>query len=163
MGITPRFNPADVAKKFDALLAFIEDETVRALQYVGEQAVTYARSIPDPEHGGQGFTDRTANLRSSIGYAVYYNGKQLSASYGTGLGDFEDTPEGTQQGQALADKAAENTRGFALVVTAGMYYAVYVESKGRDVLTSAEQKAAEWLQTQLDDIKEAVIEDWKQL
>lgn len=156
MGITPRFNPADVAHKFDALLDFIQDETVRALQYVGEQAVTYARSIPDPEHGGKGFKDRTANLRSSIGYAVYYNGEQITGSY-------KGTPEGTSQGQNLANKAAEGTRGFALVVTAGMYYAVYVESKGRDVLTSAEQMASEWLKAELDDIKQAVIEYWKKL
>lgn len=156
MAITPRFSPADVAKKFDALLDFIQDETVKVLQYVGEQAVTYARSIPDPEHGGNGFKDHTANLRSSIGYAVYYNGEQITGSY-------EGTPEGTQQGQNLANKAAKGTRGFALVVTAGMYYAVYVESKGRDVLSSAEQKAAQWLQTQLDDIKQAVLEYWKQI
>lgn len=155
MGIKPRFNPADVAKKFDALLDFIQDETVRALQYVGEQAVTYARSIPDPDHGGNGFKDHTANLRSSIGYAVYYNGEQITGSY-------EGTPEGTQQGQNLANKAAEGTRGFALVVTAGMYYAVYVESKGRDVLSSAEQKAAQWLQAHLDDIKQAAIKFWKE-
>lgn len=155
MAITPRFNPADVAKKFDALLDFIQDETVRALQYVGEQAVTYARSIPDPDHGGNGFKDHTANLRSSIGYAVYYNGEQITGSY-------EGTPEGTQQGQNLANKAAKGTRGFALVVTAGMYYAVYVESKGRDVLSSAEQKAAQWLQTHLDDIKQAAIKYWKE-
>lgn len=156
MGIKPRFNPADVARKFDALLDFIQDETVRALQYVGEQAVTYARSIPDPDHGGKGFKDRTANLRSSIGYAVYYDGRQITGSY-------KGTPEGTSQGQKLADQAAKRTRGFALVVTAGMYYAVYVESKGRDVLTSAEQKAAEWLQTELDDIKKAVLEYWKKI
>lgn len=163
MGITPRFNPADVAKKFDGLLNIIQNETVRALQYVGEEAVKYARTaIPDPDHGGKGFKDDTGNLRSSIGYAIYHNGKQIDASYGKGLGDIEETPKGTQQGQTLADKAAEGTRGFALVVTAGMYYAVYVESKGRDVLTSAEQMAAQWLQTELDDIKQAVIEYWKE-
>ena len=155
MAITPRFNPADVAKKFDALLDFIQDETVRALQYVGERAVTYARSIPDPDHGGKGFKDHTAHLRSSIGYAVYYNGKQITGSY-------EGAPEGTSQGQKLADQAAKGTRGYALVVTAGMYYAVYVESKGRDVLSSAEQKAAQWLQTHLDDIKQAAIKFWKE-
>lgn len=156
MAITPRFSPADVAKKFDGLLDFIQDATVSALQYVGEQAVAYAKEIPDPDHGGNGFKDHTANLRSSIGYAVYYNGEQITGSY-------VGSPEGTKQGQNLANKAARNTKGFALVVTAGMYYAVYVESKGRDVLSSAEQKAAQWLQTQLDDIKQAVLEYWKQI
>lgn len=156
MGITPRFSPGDVAKKFDALLDFIESETIMALRYVGEQAVTYARSIPPPDEGGQGFKDQTANLRSSIGFAVYYNGKQMA-------GNYEGTAEGTAQGQALADEVGAGTSGYALVVTAGMYYAVYVESKGRDVLTSAEKKAGDWLKEQLDDIKNAVLDYWKKL
>ena len=121
------------------------------MKFVGEKAVTYARSIPPPDQGGLGFKDRTANLRSSIGYAVYLDGKQLTSSY-------SGTPEGTKQGEALADKAGAKTTGYALVVTAGMYYAVYVESKGRDVLTSAEQHAADWLQAELDDIKKAVLD-----
>lgn len=156
MGITPNFSPGDVAKKFDALLDFIESETIMALRYVGEQAVTYARSIPPPDEGGQGFKDQTANLRSSIGFAVYYNGKQMA-------GNYEGTAEGTAQGQALADEVGAGTSGYALVVTAGMYYAVYVESKGRDVLTSAEKKAGDWLKEQLDDIKNAVLDYWKKL
>lgn len=156
MGITPRFDPAVIARKLDAILDVINKETVRVLTDVGERAVKYAREIPDPAHGGKGFKDRTANLRSSIGYAVYYDGKQIAGAFGT-------KAEGAGEGQKLADKAAEGTRGYALVVTAGMYYAVYVESKGRDVLTTAEQKAAQWLQTELDDIKEAVIEQWKQI
>lgn len=156
MGITPSFSPGDVAKKFDALLDFIESETIMALRYVGEQAVTYARSIPPPDEGGQGFKDQTANLRSSIGFAVYYNGKQMA-------GNYEGTAEGTAQGQALADEVGAGTSGYALVVTAGMYYAVYVESKGRDVLTSAEKKAGDWLKEQLDDIKNAVLDYWKKL
>ena len=44
-----------------------------------------------------------------------------------------------------------------------MYYAVYVESKGRDVLTSAEQKAADWLNEHLELIKKKVIEMWKEI
>ena len=156
MGIKANFTAEDIAKQFNKLLDFIDDESVRALQYVGEKAVAYARSIPDPDHGGKGFKDRTANLRSSIGYAIYYDGTQLAASY-------EGTPEGTSQGKKLADQAAKGKEGYSLVVTAGMYYAVYVESKGRDVLTSAEQKAGEWLKAELDDIKQAVIEYCKQL
>lgn len=156
MAITPTFNMADVAAQFDRLLDFIDDETVRALKYVGDKAVAYARNIPPPDKGGRGFKDRTANLRSSIGYAIYYNGRQITSSY-TG------TAEGTANGEALADQAGAGTSGYSLVVTAGMYYAVYVESKGRDVLTSAEAKAGEWLRTELDDIKKAVIEYWKSL
>ncbi len=146
----------DVAKKFDKLLDFIEDETIEALRYVGERAVTHARSIPDPDHGGKGFKDHTANLRSSIGYAIYKDGTLVTSGY-------DGQPEGTNQGQALADSVGSNTKGYALVVTAGMYYAVYVESRGRDVLTTAEQKAGEWLQTELDDIKKAVLDYWKQI
>lgn len=146
----------DVARQFDKLLDFIDDETVRALKNVGENAVKHARSIPDPEHGGKGFKDHTANLRSSIGYAIYYDGQLLTDSY-------DGQPEGTKQGLNLANQAGAKTKGYALVVTAGMYYAVYVESHGRDVLTTAEQKAGEWLQAELDDIKQAVIEYWKSI
>jgi hypothetical protein len=153
MGIKPNFTAADIQKKFDALLGFIEDETVRTLQAIGEKAVAYARSIPPPDMGGRGFKDRTANLRSSIGYAVYQDGRQLTSSY-------EGTAEGTSEGERLADSVGGSTEGTALVVTAGMYYAVYVESKGRDVLTSAEQRAGEWLQVELEDIQKAVIEYW---
>ena len=152
MGITPRFDPAVIARKFDAVLDFINEETVKALTTVGEMAVKYAREIPDPAHGGRGFKDHTANLRSSIGFAVYYNGTQITGAFGS-------QAAGAGEGQKLADKAAEGTRGYALVVTAGMYYAVYVESKGRDVLTSAEQRAAEWLSTELADIRKAIIEE----
>lgn len=156
MGITPRFNPGDVASAFDVLLDYIDTATVAALHHVGEQAVKYAREIPDPDNGGNGFKDHTGNLRSSIGYAIYYNGRQIESAYG-------DKPEGASQGQKLADQAAKGTRGYALVVTAGMYYAVYVESKGRDVLTSAEQKAADWLNEHLELIKKKVIEMWKEI
>lgn len=156
MGITPRFNPGDVASAFDVLLDYIDTATVAALHAVGEAAVKYAREIPDPDNGGNGFKDHTGNLRSSIGYAIYYNGRQIESAYG-------DKPEGASQGQKLADQAAKGTRGYALVVTAGMYYAVYVESKGRDVLTSAEQKAADWLNEHLELIKKKVIEMWKEI
>jgi hypothetical protein len=156
MGIKPKFNADDVAKQLDKLLKLIDSETITALQAVGEKAVSYARHIPPPDQGGLGFVDRTANLRSSIGYAVYRDGHQV-------VNSSKGTAEGTNQGQALADQVGKQTDGFALVVTAGMYYAVYVESKGRDVLTSAEQRAADWLQVELDDLKKAVIDYWKKL
>jgi hypothetical protein len=48
---------------------------------------------------------------------------------------------GVKAGQSLARKVGSETTGVCLVVTAGMNYAVHVESKGRDVITSAEQLA----------------------
>ena len=157
MGIKPKFKIEDVAKAFDKLLYFIDTETVRILHYIGEKAVEHARSIKPPDEGGQGFKDQSGNLRSSIGFAVYYNGHQIEASY-TG-----DKPTGVRTGQALADKVGSQTSGYAIVVTAGMYYAVYVESKGRDVLTSAESRAQEWLKEELDDMTKAIIDYWKKL
>ncbi len=157
MAITPKFNIADISAKFDALLDFINDETVKVLQRAGEQAVTHARTIPPPDQGGRGFKDRTANLRSSIGYGVYYDGQMIVGQWPG------KAPEGKAQGRALADSAAKGKKGFALIVTAGMYYAVYVESKGRDVLTSAEQKAAQWVKDEMADIRKAILEYWKKL
>lgn len=157
MGIKPKFKIEDVAKAFDKLLNFIDTETVRILHYVGQKAVTHARSIKPPDEGGRGFKDQTGNLRSSIGFAVYYNGRQIESSYPG------NKPQGVNTGQALADKVGRETSGYALVVTAGMFYAVYVESKGRDVLTSAESRAADWLKDQLDDMTKAITDYWKKL
>ena len=50
--------------------------------------------------------------------------------------------KGILQGQALAEELAKRfTKGYALIVVAGMHYAHYVESLNKDVLDSAERYA----------------------
>ena len=61
--------------------------------------------------------------------------------------------EGVHTGQRLALGIAKNyPEGYTLIVVAGMDYAVYVESKGRDVLTSAESEAGKLIGRELADL-----------
>lgn len=145
MPIKPKFKRKDVRKYIDAFVAKIKEREIARLQMLGEMCVKHAREVP-PEIG---FHDQTGNLRSSIGYAVFVDGIAVHSAY-------EQTLEGTFgmiAGQELANKVGSTTRGVCLVVTAGMNYAVHVESKGRDVITSAEQLAQRELPRMLESLK----------
>lgn len=131
MGITPNFTPADIKAELERRANLIEDKIIERLIYLGEQCVTVARNIP-PEIG---FIDRTGNLRSSIGYVVYAHGKEVAASFPG------SESEGVNAGKKTAKDVGSGIQGYVLVVVAGMEYATYVESTGRDVLTSAESFA----------------------
>lgn len=123
-GLTPEFTQADIDRK----IAEFQREKVRKifeiLSYVGINCVKYAK-----QNGN--YTDRTGNLRSSIGYAVITDGtiKQQQV---------EGTAEGqAQAGVLMTELAAKFPQGMVLVVVAGMEYAAAVESKGYDVITGS--------------------------
>ena len=141
---------------------------VEKLCYVGEEVVKYARTLPSPnvkdfEPGKPipphkpNYMDWTANLRSSIGYVVLWDGRVIVQS------DFSPIRskrtgnsgiEGTKAGKAfLQQLIAENGTGLVLIVVAGMPYAAYVEAKGYDVLDSAEIKANEIVKRMLSKLK----------
>lgn len=142
MGIEAGFSKADVRGVFDRLLAGVERQQIRRLQLLGEKCVNHARSIPKDV----GFEDQTGNLRSSIGYAVFVDGLAVHTLYeAVGGGTV-----GAKEGEELAKKVGEKTDGVCLVVTAGMNYAQYVEAKGRDVISSAEQLAKRELPRMLE-------------
>lgn len=151
MGIKAGFTKSNIQKRFDAFLSVVQEEQIKALQYLGEMCVAHARSIPKE----QDFEDQTGNLRSSIGYAVFVDGVAVHASYN----EVSNGAIGVKTGETLAKKIGENTEGVSLVVTAGMKYALYVESRGRDVITSAEQLAQQELPKMLkqliSDVREA--------
>lgn len=143
MGITPNFTQADVKARFDRLINAIEIRQIKRMQYLGEQCVVMARNNGD-------YTDQTSNLRSSVGYMVFKNGIAVHEGYeltGEGL-------EGLMAGKQLAKKVGAKYRnGICLVVTAGMYYALMVESRGRDVLTSTELFAKQEMPKMLAELK----------
>ncbi|WP_346236922.1 hypothetical protein ABDK00_013225 [Niabella insulamsoli] len=90
--------------------------------------------------GGNSFTDITANLRNSIGYGIYRDRQFIAGNFGTGKG-----------GKAAKDKAQEVAMldGLCIVFVAGMDYAIYVESKGYDVITGAAKDAMKALKIEL--------------
>lgn len=108
------------------------------LQVIGEKVVNRARTT---EEKGKDFTDRTGNLRSSIGYVISMDGQIVSAS---SFNTVMNGGEGSQEGKAFAASIAEKIpQGFALVIVAGRKYAVYVSNRGYDVLDSGEMLARE--------------------
>ena len=144
MGITANFK-GSLDETFKAFLSEVERQIIESLCRVGEEAVKLAKLIP-PERG---FHDQTGNLRSSIGYVVVKDGKPVNVSFGAVKGGHA----GVNEGQRLAlQVGSRQTDGYALVVVAGMNYAVHVESKGRDVLTSAEKFAEKEVAKHLADL-----------
>lgn len=136
---------SDIEKDIDDYFDRIEDVIADGLAYIGEMCVNHARINGN-------YTDQTGNLRSSIGFAVYRDGKKITG------GDFKlhrNGHEGIEQGKrALEEAAREYNKGYVLIVTAGMKYAAYVEARhSLDVITSAEfvaEREAEWLLRELE-------------
>ena len=127
--ITPQFTPADIKRMLQEKIAKYEEKIVRILRFVGEKCINEAR-----EYGS--YQDRTGNLRSSIGYVVLKDGKSIEK------GGFQLTKSGgngQKEGEAFINKViSQYSKGFVLVVVAGMKYASYVEARNYNVLTSAE-------------------------
>lgn len=150
----------DVKARFDKFLAVIRKRQIQRLQYLGEECVTHARTIP----AAQGFTDRTGNLRSSIGYVIFENGVAIHDNFESCTGpdpSGNNSAGAIQKSKKLAESVARrHPTGICLVVTAGMEYAIFVESKGRDVLASAEtlatQKIPKMVQELVDNINKAI-------
>ena len=112
--------------------------------YVGEQCIVEARDNGD-------YTDQTGNLRSSIGYAVLWNGKIIQKECADKV---KNGDEGSSKGEKfLSDRIKKaQKKGVVLIVTAGMNYAEYVEAKGYNVLSSAELKAGPLIKSILTQI-----------
>ena len=109
-------------------------ELGRMLQRCAEDLCTHARL-------NGAYTDRTHNLRSSIGARVYYRGEVIFE------GGFEQVGNGDHgilaAGDALSafeSKADISADGFTVVLVAGENYARYVESYGFNVLHLTESE-----------------------
>lgn len=137
MGIKAAFSEGEFRSRARAFIQTDEKLQIELLQELGELCVKHARELPEAES----YTDRTGNLRSSIGYVVFKDGVAIRSFY-------ENTKGGTigaQKGRALADQVGKDRKGLCLIVTAGMHYAIYVERDGHAVLSSAELLAQQEL------------------
>lgn len=126
----------------------LQEEIVRALAYLGEQCIIKIRD----RSGEASWFDQTGNLRSSIGYAIYGEGRKLIES---AFNVVKKGSDGTDQGKKMVDElASKYSETFALVVVAGMEYADFVEAmNGKDVLASTELWAKAEVQKYLDRAK----------
>lgn len=152
MGITCRQPKSAVDKFFRQAMEIMRSELFRALAYLGEQSVTRVRDREEIDS----WYDHTANLRSSIGYAIYDHGKSvIESAFEPVKGGTKGQTEGRRMVEELAGKYAST---YALVVVAAMNYAEYVEAcKNKDVLASTEIWAKPKLDDYLNKAKERAI------
>ncbi len=137
-GFKPVHTNAGVHARFVEFAKRIHKAMITVLQYIGEECVRQAR-----ENGN--YIDHTGNLRNSIGYVLLHDGNIIS-------NNFEERVQskvidkangmGVLEGRTLAEKLAKDfTKGYALIIVAGMNYAYYVETLNKDVLDGAERYA----------------------
>lgn len=124
-----------------------DDEYRKALSQLS-WSHSAARAILGPE--SPGFNDQTGALRSSIGFLIFYNGKEVHS-------DFKgDNAEGKTRGREFARSiGADNQDGWALITVAGMEYAGWVEALGYDVITGSTMNAEAKFQKAWDNITKA--------
>ena len=122
-----------ISQYFNKAFEIVRSEIIIAFAKLGEECVARVRDRSAEES----WIDRTANLRSSIGYAVYDHGsKSVESAFATiGSGS-----KGSAEGKKLVQElASEYSKVYALVVVAAMNYADFVEAKeNKDVLASTE-------------------------
>lgn len=137
-GFSAAFGKGEVHNTFATYALRIHRAIETVMQFIGEECVRIAR-----EQGT--YNDITGNLRNSVGYVLVRNGdiicKNFEERVASKVVDAANG-KGILQGQALAEELAKRfTKGYALIVVAGMHYAHYVESLNKDVLDSAERYA----------------------
>ena len=101
------------------------------LMQLGEAVVIHAKQ-------NKGYKDRTANLKNSISYALFLDGELVQSVTGA-----IPHPEEVQGGQKEVDNVLSTfsnqsgvvaSKGYTIIVVAGMNYGKYVEDKGYNVL-----------------------------
>ena len=124
MPLIPGFSQANINRRIDNWVVNIEQRIIWTLAQVGESFVNDARNIKT-------YQDQTGNLRSSIGYIVAKDGVIIQENV-------QGKAEGVAQARNIAREVLrDNSKGFILIVVAGMEYAAAVESKGYDVITGS--------------------------
>jgi hypothetical protein len=122
----------DINADMQRLVEQQRKKLIARMMYIGEQAVTIART-------NRKYLDQTGNLTSSIGYVVAVNGSVVKA------GDFnvvQKGEQGQQTGRSFATSLAKKyPYDITLIVVAGMDYATYIEAKGLGGMTAAELDA----------------------
>lgn len=136
------------------------------LTQLGEDSVSHAKE-------NKGYRDHTANLKNSISFALYKDGKLITQ--GININDFrskhigdngniKENPltEGELEAQAsnnLIRFASKNgivaPKGYTVIVVAGMNYGKYVEDKGYNVL----YLTGKWMHEQLKEILRETLND----
>ncbi len=128
----------------------IEKAIISRMQFIGEKFVSDARSQPQPssdwKKGQIGpkehfYKDRTANLRSSLGYFILKDNTVIG-------GNVDGTAKGKEEAKAILMDIPTRS-GIRLVGVAGMNYASAVESLGYNVISTQSIVAVDDLHKQM--------------
>ena len=114
-------------EKREQLLSFLN---MRLMQ-LAEEAVTYSKE-------NKGYQDRTANLKNSISFALYFDGEFVTSAIGQ-IPKADEAVGGQDSVNAALENYAQQEgvvapKGYSLIIVAGMSYGRYVEDKGYNVL-----------------------------
>lgn len=142
------FTPAQFDRWFEVFEEQAEVAIYKKLQEAGEYFVKMAR-----ESGT--YQDQTGNLRSSIGYVIVKDSTVLFKNFakaGKPKAESKEPITGDQVGERLATRIASGIKGFVLVGVAGMNYSVYVEAKGREVISGSALQTEVWLRKSIQQI-----------
>lgn len=140
MGIKARRSSKNIMRlMFDKANKNVEAVILRNLLIIGEYCIGYARD------SGL-YTDRTGNLRSSIGYVIALDGNEIGkGGFDSSLNRGKEGEDGARNGYEFAlKKLARKRSKYVLIVVAGMFYAEYVEKAGYDVLIATEIEAKDF-------------------
>ena len=131
----------------------LKNEITKCLVKLGDECIAKIRDRSKEES----WIDRTGNLRSSIGYAVYdYGIKQIESAFQIVRNGNEGSSEGKKM---ISQLGSEYSNAYALVVVAGMNYASYVEAlENKDVLASTELWAKSIVDSRLKRAKKTAVE-----
>lgn len=145
----------------------IENRLNTELLQLAEESVVFSKN-------NKGYKDRTANLKNSISFALYHDGKQITKSIGEGYNaTYKDEHNKGQnnpytkgevmqmRSNALEEYAQKQgvvaTSGYSLVIVAGMSYGKYVEDKGYNVLYLTRHFLHEEMKKIIENIKEDIM------
>jgi len=139
MGIEANFKMSEINSYLQGKVKMLDELMIRNLNFLGMECVNFAKSLDT-------YTDRTGNLRNSIGYIIVKHGNVISSKFEAGQRgpefDSKEVP-GERVGENFAKEIAKNFQvGYALIVVAGMEYASYIEDvKHLDVIAPAKSLA----------------------
>jgi len=142
VSLIPKFNRNDIAKMLAEKYTVIDQALLLRILRVGEAFVKQARDTAN-------FKDRTGNLRSSIGYIILKDGKDIYENFKSRAGGKDGVEKAREVAAALKIKYP---KGYVLIAVAGMDYAAAVESLGYDVITSSAADAATNLKQSLSEL-----------
>jgi hypothetical protein len=150
MGIT--FIHNQVNRYLKEVITIVHDEIFNALSLLGEKCIIKIRN----RSGVESWNDQTGNLRSSIQYAIYEEGKKkIESNFQKVLNGSDGLREASNM---IADLARLYSSTFALVVVAGMNYADKVEAlDNKDVLASTELWAKKEIDKHLEMAKQRAL------